>query len=1232
MELKLKKRVKPDEQKGTTLERWKAKCFKRRQQKRLLGKGGPEANDQPWEKVERKKIQANSKFRFATWNVRTMRTSKDIALVAKDLSEQRILVAGLQECRWLVEENGRKEGDYKFWGGGAWRNDAKASQGGVAIAVHKSLWKSVERFILVSGRTAVITLTAQLGKRIVFCTAWCPVEKADGVQKDAFWKDFQTMASHPDIKRTSADTLIVSGDFNGELPVFDEECGKSLECVVGRWSPRLSEPNENGMRLQEEASKLKLCASNTQIRKPENKIWTYLHRTANRQRRTYDHAFIPCSFRGSVKDSKVIWNTLHESDHGLVITDMKISYFKDKKTVLNSKVTGRLRLAHFAKNLEDSLNLKNMFSELENMQDDEVQSKWTSFQEAVVSKAGEEPTEALIFPKRPWISERTLELIRNRANTKKKLMDIEEEDEHKRESYTIRLRDLRLQIKTSAKKDKTEWIEGTIEDIQKAGNSGDSRKVFDSVKKLSGKRGSAPASLDGIDSDVWVNFFTDLLGKESKPEEVSERKIKETLSWKRCEHNLKPEKRAEPWSVDLNAPVEDEIIEVLKKARKDKSVSGVIPTEFWQNSPMGRKILTIFIQKVWNGATPPEEWLNAALCLLYKQKGSKTSPNSYRGISLLSSAEKIISLIILGRIKPFLVKTMNSRQSGFSTGKSCRNAVFVLLREMERCIAEDKPVIYNFVDFRKAFDSLDWSAMWKVMEAQGMPTKIVGIIKELYNNATVSVRLNSEDKMAPSFRQKVGIRQGCSLSPALFVLVLDFAMKAFMEACEELGIEADAAWLGYADDLAVKSGSVETAEPVFHQLQAACAFVGLHCNTDKTECMAIGMCQKVTPKETACKERIAVTFQDGKFQGWLVDWAARERIVDKTKLAELAELRKERLLPAPSHLIVYDPDHQGQSDIVAIQMGKNGWLTDQDGDKHRCKLLGSKEYVDEKKNRVRCKTCNTVFHSQRALQSHASKCKKRENLSIDEQAKLRRKREANANYASRNTLDVEQVKIKDIFGEDIKAVAEFKYLGTLATTDGWSSKEINRRLGIASNTIVSLDKIWSSPDISVYLKCRLYQALVMTIVLYNGECWTMKKQDLARLEGFHFRCLRRITRTHRCPGMGKSVIDRATKKEVFKTAKLPGIEEMLREKRLRWFGHLTREKDGDPAKETLKQEQTNNSKWFKVLQQDFKWKGISVQEAEEKATDKLLWRKLSSSVYIGARSSRSRPPRNPPPK
>jgi hypothetical protein len=349
--------------------------------------------------------------------------------------------------------------------------------------------------------------------------------------------------------------------------------------------------------------------------------------------------------------------------------------------------------------------------------------------------------------------------------------------------------------------------------LRKPANTGNSAKVFASVKKLAGKQGSPPASLDGIDSGIWVSFFTKLLGTESKPDETVKEAIKEKLAWRICNERLKQGSRSKQWDMNLKTPEDEEIISTLKKAAKGKSVSGIIPTEFWQNCPAGRKILTVFIQKVWEGATPPEEWLNAVLCLLYKQKGSIKDPNSYRGISLLSSAEKIISLIILERIKPHLDNLMDNRQSGFRTGKSCRNAVFVLLRQMEKSILDDKPMIFNFVDFKKAFDSLDWETMWKVMEAQGMPLKIIAIIKELYNNATVSVRLNSEGGMAPSFKQKVGIRQGCSLSPAIFVLILDYALKAYMEACEELGIDADAAWLGYADDLAVESSDVDSSLP-----------------------------------------------------------------------------------------------------------------------------------------------------------------------------------------------------------------------------------------------------------------------------------------------------------------------------------------------------------------------------------------------------------------------------------
>ena len=139
----------------------------------------------------------------------------------------------------------------------------------------------------------------------------------------------------------------------------------------------------------------------------------------------------------------------------------------------------------------------------------------------------------------------------------------------------------------------------------------------------------------------------------------------------------------------------------------------------------------------------------------------------------------------------------------------------------------------------------------------------------------------------------------------------------------------------------------------------------------------------------ACKERIQVAFDNGKFEGWLIDWSGRGEVATET---ELLELDMAKLQPSPSHLIIYDPDDDGHSDITAIQMGKNGWLTDPDGDKHRCKLLGSKEFIDDKQNNNRCDKCSVVFRSERALKSHrAGKCRTRQDMTAEEQAKLRRK-------------------------------------------------------------------------------------------------------------------------------------------------------------------------------------------------------------------------------------------------
>ena len=87
-------------------------------------------------------------------------------------------------------------------------------------------------------------------------------------------------------------------------------------------------------------------------------------------------------------------------------------------------------------------------------------------------------------------------------------------------------------------------------------------------------------------------------------------------------------------------------------------------------------------------------------------------------------------------------------------------------------------------------------------------------------------------------------------------------------------------------------------------------------------------------------------------------------------------------------------------------------------------------------------------------------------------------------------------------------------------------------------------------------------------------------------------------------------IDRASKKDVFGASIMPTIEELLREKSLRWLGHLIREDDDEPAKQILWRERENNSKWFQL----FASKKVSFKKAQSLASNKSLWRKLSSAM------------------
>ncbi len=79
-----------------------------------------------------------------------------------------------------------------------------------------------------------------------------------------------------------------------------------------------------------------------------------------------------------------------------------------------------------------------------------------------------------------------------------------------------------------------------------------------------------------------------------------------------------------------------------------------------------------------------------------------------------------------------------------------------------------------FVDFASAFDSVDRDSLWWIMAADGMPPKLLTLIKAYYSSTKMKVRASGSDSMP--FEIRSGVRQGCALSPTLFNYIIDWIL------------------------------------------------------------------------------------------------------------------------------------------------------------------------------------------------------------------------------------------------------------------------------------------------------------------------------------------------------------------------------------------------------------------------------------------------------------------------
>ena len=89
---------------------------------------------------------------------------------------------------------------------------------------------------------------------------------------------------------------------------------------------------------------------------------------------------------------------------------------------------------------------------------------------------------------------------------------------------------------------------------------------------------------------------------------------------------------------------------------------------------------------------------------------------NYRGISLIPIAAKIFNKLLLNRIVPHIDPLLRNNQNGFRSGRSTLSQILLLRRLIEEMSHCNRDLALVFVDFSKAFDSVDRSMMFKILK------------------------------------------------------------------------------------------------------------------------------------------------------------------------------------------------------------------------------------------------------------------------------------------------------------------------------------------------------------------------------------------------------------------------------------------------------------------------------------------------------------------------------------
>ena len=715
------------------------------------------------------------------------------------------------------------------------------SHHGVGLLLSPSARRSLSDWSPVSERIISARFVTSKARLSVFCVYAPTLESSDSVHR-SFYDSLHSQV----LKVPSHDMLLILGDFNAHTGTDRTGFHSSL----GPWcdpSPR----NKSGVRLLDFCVQNRLSVTNTFFRHKPAHQFSYTS-PDGQHRHMLDLVLVNHRFRSSVLDTRAHRSAslLVESDHELVVSKIRLKLKTYPKTSSKPRIdSARLAFPETAKAFARSVAARLPSLPSKHSPDSaEPEQLWATFKDAILPSALEH-CGLVRHPPRPWITPALMQLVVDKAAAFQKFRDSKGPQKlHHQKAYKALKNRCKIQTRKCYKQAWSDAARQLEHDVK----LNHLRPAYSQLKQFVRPRSRPPQNLNDRNGNPltapqqklqrWCEHFSDLLNSDAKVDA----------------EELKLPPPPEPPDSDDPPPTLSEVSEAVNRLKNHKApgVCAITAEMLKHGGPQIVSWLHRIITRVWTTERSPQDWKDAIIVPVFKNKGSRLECDRHRGISLLSVPGKVYALVLLTRVSQCMEATVLENQAGFRKSRSATDQIFILSQVLSGAFEFRVPVHTCFVDLLKAYDKVNRDALWLVCERSGISPKILRLLQDLHSDTHSSIR--SYGCLSKPFLTNNGVRQGCVLAPALFALFLDYVVRVALSDTTDgvtLRYTVDGQLrvtpvrpgqidlllqiLLYADDMAIVCDSAEGLERLVFALESATQRFLLPINQSKTKLLSI---------------------------------------------------------------------------------------------------------------------------------------------------------------------------------------------------------------------------------------------------------------------------------------------------------------------------------------------------------------------------------------------------------